>query len=118
METLTLEGAQEPQANAASTRLAYLSVMGPANADECYERNNTVQVADRAKPLRPHKRNVSTHMACLQLGRDFGFRSTFAAISVTGDVRRGTELSQLLSRTAEKTRKTYTSQVLNRRIIR
>ena len=38
METLTLEGAQEPQANAASTRLASLSVMGPANADECYER--------------------------------------------------------------------------------
>ena len=60
METLTLEGAQEPQANAASKRLAYLSVMGPANADECYERNNTVQVADRARPLRPHKKNVST----------------------------------------------------------
>ena len=38
METLTLEGAQEPQANAASPRLAFLSVMGPANADECYER--------------------------------------------------------------------------------
>ena len=59
METLTLEGAQEPQANAASPRLAYLSVMGPASADECYERNNTVQVADRARPLRPHKRNGS-----------------------------------------------------------
>ena len=118
METLTLEGAQEPQANAASPRLAHLSVMGPASADECYERNNTVQVADRARPLRPLKRNVSTYMACLQLGRDFGFMSIFAGISVTGDVRRGTELSQLLSRTAEKTHKTHTSQVLNRRIIR
>ena len=101
METLTLEGAEEPQANAASTRLAYLSVMGPANADECYERNNTVQVTDRARPLQPHKRNVSSYMACLQLGRDLGFMSIFAGISVTGDVRRGTELSQLLSRTAE-----------------
>ena len=69
METLTLEGAQEPQANAASTRLASLSVMGPANADECYERNNTVQVADRARPSRPLKRNVSIYLACLELGR-------------------------------------------------
>ena len=113
METLTLEGAQEPQANAASPRLAYLSVMGPASADECYERNNTVQVADRARPLRPLKRNVSTYMACLQLGRDFGFMSSFAGISVTGDVRRGTELSQLLSHLAVPGTENNPSHVLN-----
>ena len=94
METLTLEGAQEPQANAASPRLAYLSVMGPASADECYERNNTVQVADRARPLRPHKRNGSTYMACLQLGRDFGFMSIFAGIFVTAHKSSVTPTSQ------------------------
>ena len=32
--------------------------------------------------------STSINMACLQLGRDFGFRSIIAAISVTGDVRR------------------------------
>ena len=88
-DTLTLEGAQEPQANAASTRLAFLSVMGPANADECDDRNNTVQVADRARPLRPHKRNVSTYMACLQLGRDLVSGLVFLPTFVTGDFRRG-----------------------------
>ena len=62
METLTLEGAQEPQANAASPRLAYLSVMGPASADECYERNNTVQVADR-----PRQALTAPQEKCLNL---------------------------------------------------
>ena len=43
----------------------------------------------------------SINMACLQLGRDLVSGLVFLPPFVSGDFRRGTELSQLLSRTAE-----------------